>query len=327
MKYFVSIIIPALNEERHIEGCLKAIFSLNSHNVQYEIIVVDNGSSDRTLDIARSFGVRVIIAEKVHIATLRNLGAKIAYGNIFAFVDADCIVSRDWIVNAVKCFETTNAALVGSFHKNPEGGGWLAKTSEIISRTKTGGNVNYIPSGNMFVKRECFVNVGGFDESLETNEDVEFCQRLKWKGHKIFAESSIEATHLGIPRSLKEFFMREIWHGKSSFRVFLNDLKQVMNLKVVIYSVAFALLLVNFIIGSILYVFTNNSILVLLDVFFFFLLILVISYRIGKRQPAFFSVLLYNILYGIARGLSLIMFLCNKLIGAVLKKREGHGAR
>lgn len=81
---FVSVIIPALNADKTIKACLKALFSLSYPKDKIEIILVDNGSSDRTLDIAKSFPVKVYIKPDISISALRNYGASVARGAIIA---------------------------------------------------------------------------------------------------------------------------------------------------------------------------------------------------------------------------------------------------
>jgi glycosyltransferase involved in cell wall biosynthesis len=316
MKNNVSVIIPALNEEKYIGKCLEALSCIDSLNIDYEIIIVDNGSKDRTVEIAKSFNAKVLIKKDVHIAALRNFGAVSAKGNILAFIDADCTVSRKWLISALNCMKRENADAVGSFHKVPEDSGWIGKTSEVISKGKIGKDINYLPSGNMIIKKDCFCALNGFDESLETNEDLDLCYRLKRGGYKIFADPSIEAIHLGIPRSLREFVGREIWHGESAFKVFIDDLKKVKNMRVVPYAIFFALLIINVPLGFLLLVLNQNGMYFFIVLSFCFLIVVVTTtiIRVGvNRRKIFFSIFLYNILYGLGRGLSLWMLLYYEL--------------
>ena len=94
---FVSIIIPSLNVEKYIEDCLDAIHMLYYPKDKLEIILVDNGSTDRTRKIASTCGARVLIRRGCNISALRNFGVSQSKGEIIAFLDADCIVSKDWL--------------------------------------------------------------------------------------------------------------------------------------------------------------------------------------------------------------------------------------
>ena len=95
-----SFIIPALNEEDYVEPCVRSIQGQTCKD--YEIIVVDNGSTDRTAEIARQLGCKVVNEQKRGISHARNKGAKIAIGDILCFVDADGVVSNNWLKEAKK---------------------------------------------------------------------------------------------------------------------------------------------------------------------------------------------------------------------------------
>ena len=93
----VSIIIPALNAENTIKDCLNSIKQLDYPDLKIEVIVVDNGSDDKTADIAMQFGAKVLYKPDLNVGGLRNAGAKVSSGDILAFTDADCVVEKDWL--------------------------------------------------------------------------------------------------------------------------------------------------------------------------------------------------------------------------------------
>jgi len=97
-----SFIIPALNEEVYIGECIR---SIKRQNIKpYEIIVVDNGSSDRTVEVAKRLGCKVVKEKRGGISHARNKGAKVAKGDILCFIDADGVLSKDWIKAAKDIF-------------------------------------------------------------------------------------------------------------------------------------------------------------------------------------------------------------------------------
>ena len=98
MTHRFSFIIPALNEEACIAACIQSIQAL--HETQLEIIVVDNGCTDRTVEIARQMGCMVISEKKSGLSLARNAGADAAQGDILCFIDADGVLANTWLRQA-----------------------------------------------------------------------------------------------------------------------------------------------------------------------------------------------------------------------------------
>ncbi len=211
-----SIIIPAFNEERHIAACLKAIADLDYPRESINIWVVDNGSTDRTVEIAKGFRVNVLRDSTKNVSGLRNFGAEHARGDVLAFVDADCLVARDWLKNAVQYMDKVDMAAWGAPPVLPEESTWVQRTWSLVRlKEKEVQEVDWLESMNLFVRKELFTKVGGFDESLVTCEDVDFCYRLLPFG-KIISDARMKVIHLGEASTLREFVKKETWRGKSN---------------------------------------------------------------------------------------------------------------
>lgn len=99
----ISVVIPAYNEEKRIEACLRSVF--HQTQLPFEVIVVDNNSTDRTAEIARSLGAKVIVEKKQGITFARNAGFNASMGEIIARTDADTIVPHDWVEKISRHFE------------------------------------------------------------------------------------------------------------------------------------------------------------------------------------------------------------------------------
>jgi glycosyltransferase involved in cell wall biosynthesis len=182
----VSVIIPAFNEEKFLGNCL---LSLKEQNFKdFEVIVVDNNSTDKTTEIAKKFGVVLVSEKKQGVAFARNKGAKIAKGEILVFTDADTILPKNWLSRIQKEFENNKelVAFGGSceFYSGPISARisskFLLKPFLFLDKFFSGGF--NLMGCNMAIKREAFLEVGGFNENLKLNEDVEISYRLRKAG-------------------------------------------------------------------------------------------------------------------------------------------------
>jgi glycosyltransferase involved in cell wall biosynthesis len=219
---FVSFIIPAKNEEKMIGACLDAIRNLNYDPDFYEFILVDNDSADNTSTIARAKGAKVFTLPDVTISALRNLGAKNAQGSCLAFIDADCVIDENWLRNALPHFEDPTVGCVGSHPDIPGDHTWVQTTWQLQTQRKRGTKeVDWLPSMNILVRREAFFDCGGFNESLATCEDVDFCYRLKRK-YKVVMNSNIKSIHFGEAKTVGEFFRKERWRSQSNLKGLLS---------------------------------------------------------------------------------------------------------
>ncbi len=215
----VSIIIPAKNESSYIENCLLSIERMNYPKTCYEIIIADNGSTDETKKISKCFSTTHIVdcKYKKNIAGVRNAGADKAIGDIFVFLDADCTVSSDWLVEAERYFNEKNVACFGAPPIIPENSTWVEKTWYLARKpTNLVYEREWQESTNMFIPKWAFIKVNGFNEALETCEDVDLSYKLNRIG-KIICDTRIIAIHHREPKSIKNFFLKEKWRGKSNY--------------------------------------------------------------------------------------------------------------
>lgn len=234
----ISIIIPAFNEEVHLRSCLSSLRDTDYPKEDIEIIVVDNGSSDRTRAVARDYGVKVLRNDTMNVSGLRNLGVSESSGEIIGFIDADCIVSKNWLENTSKYFDDCSIVAWGSPPVIPEDPTWVQETWFIIrGKENKVQEVQWLESMNLFVRKVQFNNIGGFNESLVTCEDVDLCYRMKKSG-KIISDRRIKVIHKGEARSIREFIRKEIWRGSSNLKGILSHgirLEEAPSLLVPIY--------------------------------------------------------------------------------------------
>lgn len=219
VKPLVSFIIPVLNGERDIERCLLSIRNLDFPREQCEVFVMDNGSTDKTHKIVQCLGFDLHVVPKVRVGALRNRGVVFANGNYFAFVDADVELMPWWLKNGLAAFEDPNVLAAGCFPGVPQPATWVQQAWDLHQRGKQSekGPVAWLPSMNLIVRRNTFVKIKGFNEELETAEDVDLCYRLGQHG-TILNVPAMQAIHWGEARDLRSFWRKEVWRGMGNLR-------------------------------------------------------------------------------------------------------------
>lgn len=186
----ISFIVPAHNEEAWIGRCVSAIRKgMESPGEPYEIIVVDDTSTDATASIARQQGAQVIRVEHRQIAATRNAGARQSCGDILFFVDADTLVNAPAIQSALRAIRT-GAAGGGCV---PRFEGWLPwwfRHFEPLIKPAAR-LVNFPGGACLFCTRKAFEMAGGFNEDYYAAEEVAFVANLKRQGRFIILAETV----------------------------------------------------------------------------------------------------------------------------------------
>jgi glycosyltransferase involved in cell wall biosynthesis len=213
----ISVVIPLYNDEKNIPLCLEALRS--ELHAEDEVIVVDNGSTDGSVEAVLRFQgmrVKVVNLETGTVAAVRNYGAGRASGDVFAFIDSDCLVLQGWrAAVSQRLNDDENIGASGSKCLVPKKSPWFVRV--WFSQRRPDGDVVYINSGNFIVKKEAFKAVGGFNEALVTGEDAEVCLRLRQSGYRVVEDATIAVVHLGNPASLSAFYRQQKWHALGMF--------------------------------------------------------------------------------------------------------------
>ena len=215
MSVCFSIVIPTFNEEQNINNVLKSILRLNKENFSIEIIIVDNGSIDETVTIARKYTDRVFICPGYTISELRNYGVSRSQGAYIGFVDADCVLCPDWAIIAKKILDKEiNTGIVGSFYATSENPSWVEKLWCAMRKDSTK-KVNFLPAGNCAVRKNEFEKMGGFNSNLQTSEDYDLCLKYKKNGFVVRNVPAMVSQHAGNAKNLIEIFKGELWYGQT----------------------------------------------------------------------------------------------------------------
>lgn len=178
-----SFIIPALDEEEYIGDCINSI-KVQSEEV-FEIIVVDNGSTDNTVEIARDKGCKVFFEEDRGISLARNKGAKVAKGDYLCFIDADGRLTKNWLKNAKETLRKREEVAVSGLnvftHESLFKRVWYNTFTFFafwgIFLVKVLFDRAFL-FNNMVIRRDEFLRTGGFEKV--SGEDIWFSVKF-WK--------------------------------------------------------------------------------------------------------------------------------------------------
>ena len=204
MSKYVSIIVPVYNGALTIEECIKSLLNLEYPEDKYEIIIVDNNSTDTTVEIVKKYPVKLLHEGKQSSYAARNLGIKNAKGEIVAFTDADCIVDKMWLEQLVENFKDKTTAGVGGeiLAYNPKSiverysvksgsiSQKIALETEIVNL-----KVPFILTANAAYKKEILNEIGLFDDSFISGGDMDLAWRITLKGYRIVYEPKALAYH------------------------------------------------------------------------------------------------------------------------------------
>jgi mycofactocin system glycosyltransferase len=189
----VSVIIPVRNRPKEITDCLEALSALDYPLEKLEIIVVDDASDDTTPRAIERFPqVRLLRMQQHRQASFcRNRAAEIARGDLLAFTDSDCLADANWLRELVPAFRDRTLGALGGWvdaagDKNPldryekaksalKIGAWFRRSDQVE-------RFFYVPTCNFLVRKDLFLRLNGFRESLHVGEDVDFCWRLQDAG-------------------------------------------------------------------------------------------------------------------------------------------------
>ncbi len=220
----VSIIIPVLDDAAGLRRCLASVRRSAYPEDRIEIIVADNGSTDASAEVARAHGADVLELPGLPVSELRNRAASVARGSVLAFVDADHEIAAGWLRSAVESLQGPGVGAAGDHYHAPLDGTWVQRTYDgFRERSEAVRDTEWLCSGNLAVRRDAFERTGGFDSSLDTCEDVDFCQRLRSTGFRILSDPRLRSVHFGDPATLAALFRGELWRGRDNLRASLRS--------------------------------------------------------------------------------------------------------
>jgi len=200
---FISVIVPVHNGEKYIAECLEAL--RKSSYKSYEIIVADDGSTDNSADVCRSFGAKVVsLQSRSGPASARNAGVKEASGDIILFIDADVVARQETLRRVATTFQDNPdvAAVFGSYDDSPSAPDFLSQYRNLLHHyvhQRSGREAKTFWAGCGAVRRDIFLELGGFDSARfekPSIEDIELGYRMTEKGYKIILDKELQVKHL-----------------------------------------------------------------------------------------------------------------------------------
>jgi glycosyltransferase involved in cell wall biosynthesis len=187
----ISLVIPTLNEEKNIK---ESLLSLREQTYKdFEIIIADGGSKDKTVEIARKYADKVVVYKGSGISEAKNRGVREAKGEILVFTDADTKFENYWLERIAKHFEDKEVVAVGGPVKPLEDKfkhRFMFKlTTDYAARIMKLFNFNAFIGSNCAYRKKQFLKVGGFDEKIKYLEDNELPNRVRKLGKVVFDPS------------------------------------------------------------------------------------------------------------------------------------------
>ncbi|MBL0225277.1 MAG: mycofactocin biosynthesis glycosyltransferase MftF [Geobacteraceae bacterium] len=192
----ISIVIPVKDRADELKRCLASIAGLSYPQEKLQVIVVDDGSSDDSAQVARQFGALLVTSGGTGRgpAAARNVGAARAGGEILAFIDSDCSASKEWLNELIPAFNNPAMAAIGGQVDGMCSASIVDRYESVMSSLSlgahervgsSGSDTFYLPSCNLLVRRSAFRSAGGFKDGMHVGEDVDLTWRLRDMGWTI----------------------------------------------------------------------------------------------------------------------------------------------
>lgn len=220
----ISVIVPAYNASRTIRACLESLLAQSYPRDRYEIIVVENGSTDDTGAVAAAFPVRLYHSARWGPAPARNLGISLSRAEIIAFTDSDCVAHPDWLRELAQAYADPAVGAAGGrieSYDSPDRSVIERFCDECLPLVNyLSGEAEYLPhlyTANASYRRDLLVQLGGFNDAMFTGEDVDLSWRLQLQtAHTIrYVEGAVighwhRATRVGLARQYRQYGFGEI---------------------------------------------------------------------------------------------------------------------
>lgn len=219
----IAVVVPVLNAMRFLPRTIPSLLEAAECTGGVQLIYVDNGSTDGSYEYLTSVaakGIGVLRLERGATevarnlsASARNFGARQSDSQFLSFLDADCMVANNYFTEALGVLLSTGASATGCETQPPPERQWIEATWHALHYVGREREVHYLTSANFFISRKAFEDVGGFRDDLPSGADAEIGLRLTTAGYRIYESPVVGAIDLGLPKSVREFYRRNVWHA------------------------------------------------------------------------------------------------------------------
>src|SRR5713101_3895040 len=222
----VSVVICAFNADRTMRACLESLRTIDYPN--YEVIIVDDGSFDRTAEISADFPeFRLIRQPNRGLSVARNVGMQAAHGDLIAYTDSDCVVDPDWLTLMVRTMTDSSFDGCGGPNYAPHEAGWVegavAASPGAPCHVLIGDDrAEHLAGCNMVFRKTALLAIGGFDPQFTAaGDDVDICWRLIDGGYSVGFCPAAFVWHFR-RNTVKAYYGQQRGYGKAEAMLFLK---------------------------------------------------------------------------------------------------------
>ncbi len=222
----ISVVVCAYNAERTMDACLASLRALRYPD--YEVLVVNDGSTDRTLAISQQYpAVRIFSQENKGLSAARNVGIANATGTIVAFTDSDCVVDPDWLTYLAYKFVQSGFVAVGGPNLPPAEN---ARIPACVAAAPGGPThvllddevAEHIPGCNMAFTKKALEEIEGFDPIYRAaGDDVDLCWRLQNHGYPIGFSPAAMVWHFR-RNTITAYLKQQMGYGKAEAQLYFK---------------------------------------------------------------------------------------------------------
>jgi len=224
---FVSVIVPVFNSAKVVGDCITSLLDQDYPKENYEIIIVDDGSTDNVKDVVSGLrGVRFIPQQHAGPAAARNLGVAKASGDIVLFTDADCIPNQDWIRQMVEPFSDAGVAGVSGTYRTLNSASLMARfvgyeIAHRHARMSRFDSIDFIGTAYAGYRKSVFEKFNGFDTGFATSsgEDPDLSFRMDAAGNRLVFQPHAVVAHRH-PESLHAYLRQKFWRAYWRVRLY-----------------------------------------------------------------------------------------------------------